>query len=401
MVRNKVGASLIALVVIVSLILTACGPTPEPQEKIITQVVRETVVVEGQSQVVEKEVTKVVKETVQVEKEVVVEATPEPVDRYGGWLDMIVVVEEPNAEIAVARLDSSDIDIYSYTVADANVFETVKANDKLAYTMAVGNYDTLQFNFVGPVFSGTGKLNPFASAKIRQAVGMMVDRQYIVDEIAGGLGLIKICPLNSMFPDYARYADVCKALEAEYGYQPEKASAMIEEGMLELGAEKVDGQWQYNGEPVEIIFLIRTEDERLEIGDYVSNLLEDEGFAVNRQYKTSAEASAIWNQTDPNEGLWHVYTGGWISSSISRDLGWVFDFYNSDRVIPWIRWTYHDTGNPEYDEAAERLQNNLYSSMEERAQLFEIALRGNAEYAAELTLFDASSFTPRLKNVEV
>jgi peptide/nickel transport system substrate-binding protein len=139
----------------------------------------------------------------------------------------------------------------------------------------------------------------------------------------------------------------------------------------------------------------------LDIGDYVSNLLEDVGFTVNRQYKTSPEASAIWNQTDPNDGLWHLYTAGWISNQISRDLGWVFDFYNSDRVLPWIRWSYHDTGNPEYDAAAERLQNNDFGSMEERAELFDIALRGHMAYAAEVMLFDATSFTPRRKEVEV
>lgn len=70
------------LLVVVALILAACGPTPEPQvvEKVVTQVVQEkvveTVMVEGTPQIVEKEVTKVVETEVQVE--VVVTATPEP-----------------------------------------------------------------------------------------------------------------------------------------------------------------------------------------------------------------------------------------------------------------------------------------------------------------------------------
>ncbi len=409
MFANKKLAILAILVLLTPMILTACGATPEPQ--VIVETVKETVVVEGTPQVVEKEVTKVVTEVETVEVEVEVEKTvqvevevtavPEPVDRMGGWMDMMIVVEEPNAEVAAARLDTGDIDIYSYTVADPNVFETVKANDKLVYTMAVGNYDTIMFNFVGPVFEGTGKLNPFAVEEIRQAMNLLIDRNYIVQEIVGGLGINKIVPMNSMFPDYARYADVAKELEAQYAYDPEKAVEIIAAEMEALGAEMVDGKWQYEGEPVELIFLIRTEDERLDIGDYVSNLLEEIGFTVNRQYKTSPEASAIWNQTDPNDGLWHVYTAGWISQQISRDLGWVFDFYNSDRVLPWIRWSYHDTGNPEYDAAAERLQNNDFGSMEERAELFETALRGHMQYASEVMLFDAASFTPRRKEIEV
>jgi multiple sugar transport system substrate-binding protein len=63
--------------------LVACAtPTPEVVEKVVTQVVKETVIVEGEAKVVEKEVTTVVeveKEvTTVVEVEKVVTATPEP-----------------------------------------------------------------------------------------------------------------------------------------------------------------------------------------------------------------------------------------------------------------------------------------------------------------------------------
>lgn len=63
----------VALIMVATLLLTACGPTPAPQviEKVVTAVVKETVMVEGTPQVVEKEVTAVV----EVEKEVT--AVPE------------------------------------------------------------------------------------------------------------------------------------------------------------------------------------------------------------------------------------------------------------------------------------------------------------------------------------
>ncbi len=63
------GVSLVTLLAL----LAACGATPAPVEEKI-QVVKETVVVAGTSQVVEKEVTKVVQETV----EKVVTPTPLP-----------------------------------------------------------------------------------------------------------------------------------------------------------------------------------------------------------------------------------------------------------------------------------------------------------------------------------
>jgi ABC-type transport system substrate-binding protein len=71
----KKWAGLFALLVVASLVLSACAtPTPQIIEKIVTQVVKETVketvVIEGTPQVIEKEVTKVV--------EVQVTPTPEP-----------------------------------------------------------------------------------------------------------------------------------------------------------------------------------------------------------------------------------------------------------------------------------------------------------------------------------
>ncbi len=79
MIPNRKLAIVAVLAMLVPLILAACGPTPEPEivERVVTQIVqetvKETVVVAGTPEVVEKEVTKVVT----VEKEVT--AVPEAV----------------------------------------------------------------------------------------------------------------------------------------------------------------------------------------------------------------------------------------------------------------------------------------------------------------------------------
>jgi peptide/nickel transport system substrate-binding protein len=77
---STVKKTLLACVSLVTLLalLAACGATPEPQvvEKVVTQVVKETVMVAGTPEVVEKEVTKVVKEEVEVEKVVTPTAPP-------------------------------------------------------------------------------------------------------------------------------------------------------------------------------------------------------------------------------------------------------------------------------------------------------------------------------------
>ncbi|MFZ5918220.1 MAG: ABC transporter substrate-binding protein [Chloroflexota bacterium] len=81
----------VALMVI-SLLLASCStPTPEIVEKIVTEIVKETVIVEGTPQVIEKEITKV------VEVEKVVTATPEPkmAPAVGGTL-VYGLAEEPD-----------------------------------------------------------------------------------------------------------------------------------------------------------------------------------------------------------------------------------------------------------------------------------------------------------------
>lgn len=77
---------------ILALLISACGaPTPEAAEKVVTQVIKETVIVEGTPQVVEKIVTQV------VEVEKVVTATPEAAGELKPTGQIIVAqAEDPN-----------------------------------------------------------------------------------------------------------------------------------------------------------------------------------------------------------------------------------------------------------------------------------------------------------------
>jgi peptide/nickel transport system substrate-binding protein len=93
---SKKGLRLLVLLVIASLLASACGPTPEPQivevEKVVTQVVE-----------VEKEVTKIVEGTPVVEtvkEEVIVTATPEPTAEPAPTLDVSTPKESRVLEIA-------------------------------------------------------------------------------------------------------------------------------------------------------------------------------------------------------------------------------------------------------------------------------------------------------------
>lgn len=90
MQSKKQLISLFVLVLFVLGLFACTAPTPEVIEKVVTEVVMETVVIEGTPQVVEKEVTRVV----EVEKEVT--STPEPVKgpAVGGTL-VVAAAAEP------------------------------------------------------------------------------------------------------------------------------------------------------------------------------------------------------------------------------------------------------------------------------------------------------------------
>lgn len=193
MSTNKKLAVLLALILIASMVLSSCkAPEPAPTPEVITKV--ETQI---QTEVVEKLVT----------------PTPEPVTRTGAWMDTIVVVEEPSADAAVSRLETVDIDGYWYSVSNPAVFEKVKASESLKYFQSYGSYNEMSFNVAGPIFEGTGKFNPFCVPAVREAMNWLVDREYIAQEIMGGLALPRWLPFNNASGDYAKLADVARKLE--------------------------------------------------------------------------------------------------------------------------------------------------------------------------------------------
>lgn len=299
-------------------------------------------------------------------------------------------------EAGIQQLQAGQIDLYAETVSSPQLFKTVRGDPKLAYNLAWGTYVELTFN---PVLNfKDGRLNPFGDPQIREAMNWLIDRNYIAQEIYGGLATPKWLPLSSAFPDYARYVDLARALERQYAYNPDKAKQVIADRMRALGATQgPDGKWQYRGNPVTVIFIIRTEDERKAIGDYVAGLLEQVGFTVDRQYKPRREASPIWIGSDPAEGKWNLYTGGWINTAVSRDDSTVFaDFYTPQTAAlagTPLAAAYQPA--PEFLDVATKLQNRQYRNLEERAELFRRAMELALKDSVRVWLVDQQAFNAR------
>jgi len=323
------------------------------------------------------------------------------VERTGALVDEVVIQEEPDNAKAIAMLEAGQGDLYAYSIANPELFKQITESELLKYYRSYGVYNELTFN---PVLKfNDGSLNPFGDPKIREAMNWLIDRNYICDEIYKGLAIPRYFAITPTFPDYARLVDVARALEAKYAHTPEnveKAKAIIAEEMKALGAELVDGKWTYNGNPVEITFLIRVEDERKQIGDYVANILEDLGFTVNRKYGRSRELSPIWIASDPAEGQWNVYTGGWLTTLINRDQGDNFDFFYTSRGLGVPLWQAYKPSK-EFDEVSKKLAQRKYTTVEERNELMAKALELSMEDSVRVWLANEAPVFALRKDIDV
>ncbi len=375
MSRNRLMA-LLGLLVVLSMVLAACGGSSATEAPVATDAPATEVV-----------------------------PTEAPVTRKGPWVDEIVFSEQGDNAVCISQLQAGDLDICgdgNNTPAD---FNTVQGDENLDYATSYGLNFGLLYNPV-PTFAD-GRVNPFGNAKIREAMNMLVDRDYVKQEIFGGLGAPKYSTLVGVFPDYARYIEVNRALEAKYAYNLEKAGEVIATEMEGLGATKnADGKWEIDGALVTIIFVMRTEDERNAIGDYVSNQLESIGLTVDRQYKSRSEASPIWARSDPNEGQFHIYTEGWINTVISRDDGTNFGFYYTDfggccgLGVNFMNPTDGGIGQELYD-VSSKLWNNEFANMDERGELFKQALSLAGENGYHTWIIDTLTFFPMRDEVAV
>lgn len=386
MKKSTIAIATLALLVValgIYLIFTQPGaPPPKPQEPVVTKPVAPEPPKPEPPPPPKPE-----------EKPPVAVATHKPVDE-------VVFIQEPDYAKIIDMLEAGQVHLHADGTEDAETARKIRASQALQSTVSYGSSNEITFNPVGPTFPKTGKLNPFSIPAIREALNWLINRDYVAQEIYGGLAVPRFFPLTGVFPDYARLADVARVLEIYYAHNPERAKAVIAEEMQKLGAELKDNRWHYQGESVRLIFIIRVEDKRREIGDYIAALLEDVGFEVDRQYKTSAEASPIWIAGDPADGKWHLYTAGWVSTVVSRDQAANFNFYYTARGRSDPLWQTYKP-EPEFDEISDRLGRRDYKTPEERRELMSQALKLSMKDAVRVWLVDTISLWPRRTEVEL
>ena len=319
--------------------------------------------------------------------------------RMGTWVDEVIIVEEPNVTTAVSRLKAGDLQIWASGSSDINAFNAVKEDPNLDYLQVFGSYSEITFNPVGPKFND-GRLNPLSSRKIREATNMMIDRDYIAQEIYNGLAVPKHNLLNTSFVDYSRVVETARSLEVKYAFNLEKAKEIIHEEMVAMGATLVNGYWQYEGKDIELIVLARSEDERKELGEYFAEQLGKVGFKTKVEYRTGSEASPIWLLGDPWQGQWHVYTGGWSAPVVYRDQGHIFNQMYTRKTMSQPLFQALEP-IPELDEISDKLYRKEFTTMEERNALYSRALELAYQDSPRIFVVDQTDFIPKRKELAI
>jgi peptide/nickel transport system substrate-binding protein len=319
-----------------------------------------------------------------------------PHDKPGPASEVIRFTQFPQ-DAAPLHLAQGDMDLYLFGLSHLAARE-IRENPDLTLYEAFSGINSIVLN---PAPAPEGQLNPFSIKKVRQAVQLIINREFIAQEFYGGFALPMLATASAADPDYMVIYDIL--LEAGIRYDPERARLLIEEALTEAGAQKVDGIWHYNGQPITLKFIIRVEDERRDIGDLVASELEKLGFKVERLYMKFGPAIDAVYGSDPREFKWHLYTEGWGKSALDAyDYGTINQFY-----APWYGympgwqeaafWNYE---NPKLDELGRRLYQGQYASRAERDEIYRQMTELGLDESVRIFVVTRLSAFPTSKKVQ-
>ncbi|HCL02697.1 MAG TPA: ABC transporter substrate-binding protein [Lachnoclostridium phytofermentans] len=143
---------------------------------------------------------------------IVMEKNPDYYMKGVPYLDEVTFKISANTDAAFMELRAGTIDIFQQlTYEQANELKDL-------YSIEIGHMNLVQALFLNH------KAAPFDNLKVRQALCYAIDRQMILDIVAGGNGTIIG---SNMFPGFGKYYD--ETLANYYTYDVEKAKQLLNE----------------------------------------------------------------------------------------------------------------------------------------------------------------------------
>jgi len=345
-----------------------------------------------------------------------------PAERVGGaWVDELIITQESSEAASIIKMQEGRVHIYGHDLNDQDLFDIVLADPDLDYKMTLGGSRDFLFNVhpapTSAFFPVSGLMNPFTQAEIREAMNWMIDRDYIAEEVLGGMGVPLYTQFSPSGAEETRYQTLIDAIKSKYAYSPSTGFANITTAMEGLGAVFTGtlgegGRWQFDYgsglEDVVINQIIRTDlSPYPPLGDYMADVLEDDcGFEVNRIYASSGVAWGTYLLEESQE-LWHLYGGGWGMPSVFRTEVHSFAQFNTHLVMagypPWesLEPLMSDSEWVDMYNAIVDLRETNYSTMEEREDLVEFVLDEVMRFSNSIWSAAITSFIPFRSEIDM
>lgn len=292
----------------------------------------------------------------------------------GAYTDNLQFIQYLDGNIALHDIQAGNLDTYFFRIPLETVASISKDPNVKIYEKNAGSFGFL----LNPAPSKNPNiLNPFQFKEIRFAVNYLINREFVVDEILNGYGSVQIDPFGISSPEYEALIPVIESYN--FKYNPSLAKGIIEKSLISHGATKLDGKWTYNGSPISIKLMIRSDDlPRKSMGEMLANELEKIGFTVQRDYGDLNKANLVVYGKDPQELSWQVYTEGFGGTS-------QFVRYNPSTAAQMYSPYFGSMpgrGNPSFwnyqnstlDKITQSIEFSNFTSEEERNELLRQAL---------------------------
>ena len=300
----------------------------------------------------------------------------------GSFVDEVKFIQYLDENTALEEVRYGNLDIY-YSRISSDRIESQDSRDGIQiFASTGGSYSIL----VNPSISD--KFNPFSITDVRFALNYLVDRNLIVNELLGGHGKSMISNYGIYAADYLSIIDEIESFHFEYN--PSYANDLITNALENVGAEKIQDSWYYDGEQIEISFFIRSDDPiRKSIGELLSYELENIGFQVKKDFGDLNKAFVVVYGSNPAMQKWHLYTEGWGSSGFTKyDSVGLAQMYS-----PWFSNmpgnndpTYWNYKNDYIDTLTQKIYIGDFTSAQERTSLIEEATKEGVNESVRIFL---------------
>ena len=302
-----------------------------------------------------------------------------------------------DVDIASRELEAGAMDMYIFGLK-IPAAQRLEDNQDITVYQAPATMISVILN---PAPAPEGELNPLSIKEVRQALQYVVNRPFISQEIYQGFAREMLTHVSPEDFDYLTVFDTVRG--SKIRYEPQLAKEQVDRAMTEAGAEMRDGFWHYNDRRIDLKFIVRTEDERFDIGNTLRADMEQLGFSIIPIPNQFGPAIFTVYGTDPQLFQWHMYTEGWGRGSPQK-----YDFSSINQMCaPWLGnmpgwqevgyWQYE---SPRIDEIGQRIFTGDFNGLEERNRLYAQATEACLDESVRLWVVTAVNNFPARADIQ-